>query len=201
MKNVDNKKIIGFDLDGVIFNHALMKIKLAKKLGFNIKLEETPSEIIEKIIDRPVLDKLLQVLYHDPKLFKTTTLMTGVKSGLLKLKKNGLPFALISRRRSSESAIKALKHHGLWSKFFSEKNTFFVIKPEDKNIKARELGVTHYVDDETGVLEKLVDVKNRFLFDNLGAFSAIGGFASGEKNIHGYTRVESWKELVEYFLI
>ena len=79
--------------------------------------------------------------------------------------------------------------------------TFFVIKPEDKNIKARELGVTHYVDDETGVLEKLVDVKNRFLFDNLGAFSAIGGFASGEKNIHGYTRVELWKELVEYFLI
>lgn len=200
MAKINNKKIIGFDLDGVILNHVLMKIKLARKFGFTLKPEETPSEVIESIIERPVLDKLLQILYHDPKVFKTASLMRGVKSGLLKLQKNNLPFVLISRRREPISAIEALKHHGLWPKFFNEKNAFFVAKPEDKNIKAREMGVTHYADDEMGILEKLVDVKNRFLFDNLGAFSAKGGFASGGKNTNGYTRVSSWKELTNHFL-
>lgn len=187
---MDNKKIIGFDLDGVIINHAPTKIKLAKKFGFKLKPEETPSEIIESVIERPILNKLLQILYYDPKFFKTAPLMPGVKPGLLKLQKNALPFVLISRRRESISAIKALKHHGLWPKFFNEKNTFFVVKPEDKNIKAREMGVTHYTDDETGVLEKLVDVKNRFLFDNLSAF----------KKMDNYILVKSWKELIDHFL-
>lgn len=189
MKNVD-KKFIGLDLDGVIINHALTKIKLAKKFGFKLKPEETPSEIIESIIERPILDKLLQTLYHDPKFFKTASLMPGVKSGLLKLQKNGLPFVLISRRRESIPAIEALKYHGLWPRFFNENNAFFVVKPEDKNIKAREMRITHYADDETGILEKLVDVENRFLFDNLGAF---------EKS-SGYTIVKSWKELINRFL-
>lgn len=202
MKPVDNQKIIGLDLDGVIINHAPLKMKLAKKFGFKLKPEETPSEIIKSIVERPVLDKLLQILYHDPRFFKTTSLMPGVKLGLLKLQKNNLPFVLISRRREPISAIEALKHHGLWPKFFNEKNAFFVVEPEDKNIKAREMGVTHYADDDTGILEKLVDVKNRFLFDNLGAFSAQGETSPlrGGENTIGYTRVKSWKELIEHFL-
>ena len=56
--------------------------------------------------------------------------------------------------------------------------------PEDKNTKAVELGVTHYFDDEPRVLEKLVDVKNKFLFDPIDAL----------KN-SGYARVKSWKEI------
>ena len=164
MKNVDNKKIIGFDLDGVIINHMPAKIKLAKEFGFNLKPKQTPSEIIEFIIKRPVLDQFLQTLYYDSRFFKTAFLMRGVKSGLSKLQENDLPFVLISRRHEPKATIIALKYHGLWPKFFNENNTFFVAKPEDKNVKAREIGVTHYVDDEASVLEKLVDVKNRFLF-------------------------------------
>ncbi|MDO8575043.1 MAG: hypothetical protein Q7R61_02095 [bacterium] len=201
MGKTNNKKIIGFDLDGVIINHAPAKIKLAKKLGFNLKPKETQSEIIKKIINKSDYLKFQQALYYDPKIFKETPLMTGAKAGLNAIKKSEMPFVLITRRRKTEETIAVLKHHGLWPKFFNEKNAFFVTEPEDKNIKARELGLTHYVDDETGVLEKLVDVKNLFLFDNLGVFSAIGGSAYGGKNTYGYTRVESWKELVEYFLI
>ena len=190
MKTVDNKKIIGLDLDGVIINHAPAKIKLAKKFGFKLKPEETHSEIINKIIDKSAYPKFQQILYYDPKIFKKTPLMIGARAGLNIIKKSGIPFVLISRRRQPEATILILKHHNLWSRFFNENNTFFVAEPEDKNIKAREIGVTHYVDDEIGVLEKLVDVKNRFLFDNMGAF----------ENISDYTRVESWKELIEHFI-
>lgn len=190
MKTVDNKKFIGLDLDGVIINHAPVKIKLAKKFGFNLKPEETPSEVMSRIMGEPIWGKLQEILYYDPKFFKAAPLMTGVKSGLLKLRKSGLSFVLISRRQKSKSAIETLKHYGLWPNFFNENNVFFVIDPEDKNIKAREIGVTHYADDELHVLEKLIDVKKRFLFDNLGAF----------ENTRGYTRVKSWKELIEHFL-
>lgn len=190
MKNSSDKKIIGFDLDGVIINHAPSKIELAKKLGFNLKLRDTPSEIIKTIIDPASLKELQQNLYHNPKFFKTAPLMTGAESGLLKLKKRGLPFILISRRSEPKSAIESLKHHGLWPKFFNKNNTFFVAEPEDKNIKAREFGVTHYADDESRVLEKLTNVKNKFLFDNLGVFD----------NVHDYVSVKSWDELVEHFL-
>lgn len=190
MKTVDNKKFVGFDLDGVIINHAPVKIKLAKRFGFNLKPEETPSEVIRTIIDKPTLEELQKSLYHDPKFFKSAPLMSGVKSGLLKLQKRGVPFVLISRRREPELAIETLKHHGLWPNFFNENNAFFVVEPEDKNIKARGIGVTHYADDELNILNELVDVENKFLFDNLGAF----------KNIRGYTRVKSWKELINHFL-
>ncbi|MBI2446453.1 MAG: hypothetical protein HYV51_01375 [Parcubacteria group bacterium] len=190
MKNVDNKKIIGFDLDGVIINHAPVKIKLAKEFGFKLRPKETQSEIIKTLVDDLTLKQIQKCLYHDHRFFKSTPLMRGAKSGLLKLKKSNSPFFLISRRSEPEIAVTALKYYGLWPKFFNEKNVFFVAKKEDKNIKAREIGVTHYVDDETGVLEKLVDVKNRFLFDNLDAF----------KNIKDYNRVKSWKELMRHFL-
>jgi len=189
MKNGD-KKFIGLDLDGVILNHAPLKIKLARKFGFKLKPEETPSEIMETIVGEQVFDKLQIMAFSDPKFFNSAPLMPGVKLALVSLKKNNLPFVLISRRRDSNIAISSLKHHGLWPKFFNEKNAFFVIKPEDKNIKAREMGVTHYADDVTGILEKMVDVKNKFLFDNLGAF----------ENTKGCTRVKSWKELIGHFL-
>ena len=190
MKTVDNKKFIGLDLDGVIINHAPVKIELAKKFGFKLKPEETPSEIMRRIIDEATYKEIQFNLYDNPKFFKTAPLMAGAKSGLKKLKDSSLPFALISRRKDSKSAIAVLKYHGLWPKFFDVSNTFFVVEPADKNVKAQELGVTHFADDEFKILEKLANVKNKFLFDNLDAF----------ENIHGYTRVESWKELIGYFM-
>jgi len=148
------------------------------------------SEIMRRIIDEATYKEIQFNLYDNPKFFKTAPLMAGAKSGLKKLKDSSLPFALISRRKDSKSAIAVLKYHGLWPKFFDVSNTFFVVEPADKNVKAQELGVTHFADDEFKILEKLANVKNKFLFDNLDAF----------ENIHGYTRVESWKELIGYFM-
>jgi len=187
---VDNKKLIGLDLDGVIIDHTPLKLKLAKKFGFELKSEETHSEIIKTIIDRPILEQIKWDLYHNPEFFKSSSLMPGARSGLLRLKKRNLPFILISRRSEPKEAIETMKHHGLWPKFFNENNAFFIAEPEDKNIKAHEMSVTHFVDDEIEVLKKLTDVKDKFLFDCFNNF----------RGIKDYIRVASWEELMNYFV-
>lgn len=189
IKSVD-KKFIGLDLDGVIVDHTLAKIKLAKNYGFSLKPHETHPDIIKTIIKDPVLREIKRVLYEDPDFYKSSILINGAKDGLALIKKQNLPFVLISRRKNPKTSIQVLKFHKLWPKYFNSKNTFFVLNPEDKNTKAKEFGVTHYVDDQIGVLEKLVDVKNKFLFDNLGAI----------KNSDGYIRIKSWKELIDHCL-
>ena len=185
-KGQDSKKIIGFDMDGVILDHTETKLLLAKKFGLKITEKETPSEIIRNLMPRPVYLKFQIALNDNPKFKYLAPPMPGVKTILARIIKSGVPYFLISRRKKAVSAIKILKHHGLWPKYFNKNNAFFVKTPEDKNIKAVELGVTHYFDDEPRVLEKLVDVKYKLLFDSVDVF----------KN-SGYARVKSWKEVAK----
>ena len=182
---VDNM-IIGFDMDGVILDHTSTKLILAKKFGLNITEKETPSEIIKTLMPLPKYRKFQIDLNDNPKFKYLAPPMSGVKTVLTSIVKSGLPYFLISRRKKEASAIKILKHHDLWPKYFNKTNAFFVKTPEDKNIKALELGITHYIDDEQKVLNALVSVKNKFLFDHLDVF----------KN-SGYARVKSWKEIAK----
>ena len=180
-----NKIFIGFDLDGVILDHAPNKIQLAKSFGFDIQRHQTPSEIINKIIvPRSKYLEFKYALYEDPRTALDVPLIPGAVSFIKNVTKAKIPFALISRRKSAENAILLLKKHKLWPKFFNENNVSFVMEPEDKDVKAIELGITHYIDDEPKVLAKLTSVKNKYLFDPLGAFPKAP-----------FQRVKSWKEL------
>ncbi len=179
------KKIIGFDMDGVIVDHAPTKVMLADKMGFKIKPEETPSEVIKKLLPFDVYRALQHQLYDYPDTAYASSLMPGARELLTELVDAGKPFFLISRRRNPEVAVELLRQRGLWPKFFNENNAFFVLEKEDKNAKAQKLGITHYVDDETGVLEKLEFVKNKFLFDKFNVFAVADN----------YQKVGSWEDL------
>ncbi len=185
---VDKKTIvIGFDMDGVIIDHAQRKVELAKNFGFKIKKSETPSEIIKNMITPlATYQEFQRVLYDAPETALHSPLMPGVKIVLAKIKKLKIPCFLISRRKKEETAIALLIKHGLWPKYFNKQNTFFVLEPEDKEVKAKALGVTHYIDDERKVLDALHSVSNKILFDNLGVF----------KN-PPYRRIKSWKEVIK----
>ncbi len=182
-----DKKVIGFDMDGVIIDHAKRKVILAKSLGFKIKIKETPSEIIKNLITPlPTYREFQRILYDAPETALYSPLMPEVKSVLTKIVKSNIPYYLISRRKQEKTAIALLTKHDLWPKYFNKKNTFFVLEPEDKEVKAKALGITHYIDDEQKVLDILHSVSNKILFDSLGIF----------KN-SGYTRVKSWKEVAK----
>ncbi len=184
------QKIIGFDMDGVILDNSLVKIQLAKKFGWEIKMHDTPSEIYKTVLPEPVFTRVQKLLYDDPVVSASVEVMPGVRDTLDFIISNKIPYFLISRRRLPESGIEALKRHGLWPEYFNEKNSFFVETPKSKNTKAKELGITHYIDDERGVLAQLTDVKHRFLFDHLNVFAPA----------LYYLKVSSWNEIQNLIL-
>ena len=184
MKHNVDKKIIGFDMDGVIIDHVANKISVAKQFGFKVKKKDTPSDTMRTLLPETAWDKIQMVLFDRAEVALTPPLMPGVENVLKNLVEKEIPYFLISRRKKSPMAIRLLKVRGLWPKYFNKKNAFFVKSREEKNEKSAELKVTHYFDDQISVLDKLSSVKNRFLFDNVEAF----------KN-PPYRRIKSWKEV------
>ncbi len=181
-------KIIGFDLDGVIVDNTELKLRLAAEQGWKLEPRQTPAGIIATILPEDVLNEVRRI-YNDADIALSAPLMAGARAGLERVRSSGTRYFLISRRRIPEHAIGLLRRQGLWPSIFNESNAFFVVTPEDKDSRARELGVTHYVDDEPSVLEKLVSVRSRALFDPHGAFG----------HVNDYPRIGSWDDLMRHF--
>jgi 5'(3')-deoxyribonucleotidase len=184
--NSTTRKIIGFDMDGVIVDHTRNKIRAAKKFGVKLKKEQTSSIVVAKFFTPEVYKKFKNYFYNNPSALYKPSLMPGVKKVLKIASQNDAVFYLISRQKYPKKAKKFLISYGLWPKYFNNQNTFFVKEVEDKETKAKELGITHYIDDEERILNALVSVENKFLFDHLDVF----------KN-SSYARVRSWKELTK----
>lgn len=174
---------IGFDLDGVIVDHTLAKIELVSKFGYKIKKSDTPSEVLRTILPKEILEAVQRNLYNE--IHPSSFLMFGVNEIIPKIKALRVKYFLISRRKISGPAIGFLVKNDLWPAYFNESNSFFVLEKEDKDKKAKELGITHYVDDEVAVLEKLKSVNHRFLFDSHNVFP----------NTDFYTKVASWEDI------
>lgn len=181
-----SKKIIGFDLDGVILDHTANKIRLAKKFGLELTPKQTTPGIIKSIMPESDLHELQLTLYEDPVISFRSPVMKGVRKILSRVK-NRYPYFLVSRRRKPEQAIKILRIKRLWPKFFNEKNSFFVLEPTDKNKMGKKLGITHFIDDEPYILEKLNDIKNKILFDPHNSYPDITNFI----------KIKSWEEFMD----
>lgn len=187
MKRQADKLVIGLDLDGVILDHTHAKIMLAKKLGFSLKPEETPSDIIKNVLSLDAMQAIQHFLYDDPVIALGARMFRGASAGLSQLKKADVPFFLISRRKNSELAIALLKKRGLWPLYFNAQNTSFVTEKVEKNKEAKKFGITLYIDDQPSVLEKVTDVPMRILMDHFGVFNEYD---------RKYKRVASWKEFL-----
>jgi hypothetical protein len=72
-------------------------------------------------------------------------------------------------------------------KTIDDNNTFFVSAAEEKNMKSKELGITHFLDDEKNVIDILTDVPQKFWLDVFNIF----------KDGDTYTRVVSWDEFLK----
>lgn len=138
-KVVKHKKVIGLGLDGVIVDHTKLRIQLAKKRGFNLKPKDTPSDKLRSALPLPHRRLIQYFLYSHPLLALQAPLMPWARKGLEKLKQSKAPYYLISRRREPEIAIKLLRRHGLWPRYFHPKNALFVMHKEDKNKLAKKI--------------------------------------------------------------
>lgn len=173
-------------MDGVIVDHSSKKISLARELGFKFKKKDTHPIMMKKTMPEAKYRELQYYLYDNHKTALSSPLMPGVKTTLSLIQKSKIPFFLISRRQRHALAKKLLIKHNLWPKYFNKKNSFFVEEIKDKEIVAKKLSITHYIDDDQRVLDSLISVKNKYLFDSLGVFKDTP-----------YARIVSWKEISE----
>ena len=178
----DNQIVIGFDLDGVIIDQAHQKVRIGKKIGLDLKLEDTAFGILESKYSSEVVEQIKSILYNDPMYALRATLMEGVINVFDFLKEKQYPFFLISRRRHPDMAVKLLERLEIWPFIINDVNSYFVSGPEAKNIKAKELGITHYIDDELKIIHALDSVKNKYLFDRFNVFA----------EHTAYKKIKSW---------
>jgi phosphoglycolate phosphatase-like HAD superfamily hydrolase len=181
--------VVGFDLDGVIVDHTQNKIVIAARYGITLSGPQTHSQKMIALIPQKLYREIQEQLYDDTDEALSAPLMEGAYSGLAKLRELGIPYFLISRRKKPVHAIHLLERRELWGEYFTPENTFFVEKPKEKDVVARQLGVTHFVDDESHVLEVMTSVKTRILYDARSLF----------EGTDGYVHVKSWSELAAFF--
>ena len=160
---------------------------LAKRLGYDLSPQQTQSDEMQKIIPLEILSRIQNAIYDDPDIAMSAGLVEGTVESLKILKKDFIPFFIISRRHSPQVAIDLLKSKFLWPEYFDDSNTFFVSAAEEKNMKSKELGITHFLDDEKDVIDILTDVSQRFWFDIFNIF----------KDGDAYTRVVSWNDFLK----
>ena len=181
------KPVIGFDLDGVIIDHSKNKEIILKHLGLAIKKKELATDILGTKVPMETWRTIQEFLYGHPKHSQKPRPFEGIEYIFKELKRRNVEYVLISRRRNEKTAMALLKKRKLWPRFLNRKNTFFVRHISGKHEKAKELGISHYIDDQPSVLKELKSVKNRFLFDPHGS--------------HGHTRhykkISSWKEFMK----
>ncbi len=164
----NNDMHIGFDLDGVLVDHTNSKKILARSFGYELTDAQTSSDGMRAAVPDIHRHEIQRMLYQDALHALTSGPMTGSRELLTELAAHGIRFTLISRRRNHDLARKLLDTLGLRPDFFTDANTVFVDSVDGKAETCARLGITHYIDDESGVLAALTTVPHRYLMDPFG---------------------------------
>lgn len=181
---------IGLDLDGVIINHTINKIKLAKQKGYFLKPAQTNSNVMKKFMPINIYRTIQAGIYGKEGL--SSTQMKDAKKVLKKIMKL-FPAHIISRRGIKKNqvkfAIQWLKNNNFFP-LLDQKRIFFVSTDITKNTLCKKLGINVYLDDKIKVLDNLSSVKYRVLFDPYDHY-----YKSPIPNIQV---VKSWPEFHKY---
>lgn len=185
MQKCDGNMVIGFDLDGVIFDHTQNKIRIASRYGYELTPADTHAEVMGALFPPEIYREIKSALYDEADGKHAPTLMSGAYAGLATLKEKGILYYLVSLQKNPMHAMHLIELHGLWGEYFTPENTYFVKNAEEKHRAASALSVSHFIDDEPNILEVMTTIDNRVLFDTRDLFS--------EKT--QYQRVKDWSEL------
>ncbi len=184
---------IGLDLDGVIIDHTLNKIKLAKKFGYFLNPSQTSSEIMEKIVPLEVKRFIQKSIYGRVGL--SSRQMKNSKKMLQKIVETfSVPY-IISRRdykfNQRKFALQWLKKNRFFPSLKRNRILFAKSEPLKNNI-CKKLNINIYLDDKIKVLNKLFSVKHKILFDPYGHH-----YKNPPKSIKV---VRNWEEFYKHLL-
>lgn len=179
--------ILGFDLDGVIIDHTQNKMLIASRYGIELSPKDTHAEHMGTHFTPELYRVIKSQLYDSTALALEAPLMAGAFATLAKLREQGIPYFLVSLQKNPMHAAHLLEERGLWGTYFTPENTLFARNADEKHALAAQIGVTHFIDDEPNILDVMISIPNRILFDARGLFP--------EKT--DYCHVESWSELAE----
>src|SRR4051812_20850178 len=115
----NNNMVIGFDLDGVIFDHTQNKMRIAARYGYRLIPEETHAEIMGSLFSPDIYREIKAQLYDDVDDSHASPLMEGAFSALAMLREQGIPYFLVSLQKNPMHALHLLELHGLWGEYFT----------------------------------------------------------------------------------
>ncbi len=186
MHTPNSNIVVGFDLDGVIIDHTQNKIQIALRYGIHLTPAATHAEHMGEHFTPEMYREIKSQLYDSTDEALAAPLMQGAFDALATLKERGIPYFLVSLQKNPMHASHLLEKRGLWGTYFTPENTFFAANKEEKYAIATRLSVTHFIDDEPNVLDIMLKIPHRILFDTRSLFP--------EK--HDYAHAKSWGDVL-----
>ncbi|MFA5853719.1 MAG: hypothetical protein WC866_01395 [Patescibacteria group bacterium] len=154
---------IGIDFDGVLADHRLHKLRLAKEHGFALDAWQTNSNVMRNFLPLEAYESVRTILYGD--MTHEAPPVAGALEAVARLP--GELYVITARRRPSVPALEWMKKHGVAERIPPERVRFCGNK-ESKNTTCLELGIDLFIDDQLSLLEILPQSVTKVLFDNDG---------------------------------
>lgn len=187
MEKFVNQLTIGLDLDGVIIDHTANLIRLSREFGFSIQPNQTPGHRLRKIVGEDNYLKIRQILYGPTT--KSSVPMTGALDCLRKLKMDNSVFIISARFKKNQPVAWDWINHYL-SNIFDKQKIIFIEQEKYKNSICQKLKIDIYLDDKIEVLENLLSVPKRCLFDKYNI--------RNDFDLVNIRPVSSWQDFFDY---
>jgi len=189
------KLSIGFDLDGVIIDHASNKLRCARELGYALEPRDTASGILKSRVDLAHYREIQRFIYG------SATLDAPPMDGALETIRTLAPLydlSIISRRNTADGGdvlgFQWLERHGVLSIIPRERVAFVPHHTVGaKNEIAKKWSVALYLDDQLKILHELSSVKTRVFFDPFDVEAILPMVNLGELSTQFTAKVKPWQ--------
>lgn len=152
---------IGIDLDGVIIDHTVQKLALARELGFVLEPWQTNTNLMSKFVPAEQYQAMKEALYM--RMMDDTPAVKGALDFLEALP--GELFIVSARKAESIRFVQDwMMRHGLYGLIPADR-IFFCNNKYEKRGHCERLGIDAFVDDQVKVLHNLPSSVRCILYD------------------------------------
>lgn len=175
---------IGLDLDGVIVDHTIHKMRVAKSFGFVVRKNQTHEAILKQLMPEEKYRALQAKVYGSMSLGAKP--VPSAKATIRKIARRGHKLFIVSRRgEHAREALSWLSRHRVLDSV-SRGNVTFVNEDAGKADVVKKLNIEIFLDDKPSVLDHLTAITHPVFFNNFRVHI----------NSARYREVHSWEEFL-----